>query len=130
MHSAGIKTVSSDRVSSHHRVFCLDGFHVQVLLRDSGGAVLQQLVLPVEPAGSLVLAVLPGGSGRQVAALPLGDVGLRAVNRLHVLPERAGVRVALGAARDFTHVRFLWEQIIFSLFIQQQFTTNIVLRQF
>lgn len=48
------------------------------------------------------------GPGVGVSALFLGHVGLGAVHRLDVLPQRAGVRVALGAAGDLAHVRFLW----------------------
>ena len=47
------------------------------------------------------------GPGVHVPALLLGDMRLRAVHRLHVFAEGAGVRVALGAAGDLTHVRFL-----------------------
>lgn len=64
------------------------------------------------PGPRLVLSVLSGGRGprrrrRQVPALLLGDVGLRAVDGLDVLPERAGVGVSLGAAGDLTDVGFL-----------------------
>lgn len=96
---------------SYHRVFCLDGFDLQVVLHTSGGAVIQYFVFPVGSLSwtRLILAVLPGWhwSGWQVAALLLGDVGLRAVHCLHVLPERAGIGVALGAPGDLTYVRFL-----------------------
>lgn len=84
---------------------------MQVVLRGSGGAGVGQFVIPMEPTALLVFTVLPGcrRSGRQVAALLLGDVGLWAVDRLHVLPEGAGVGVALGAAGDLADIRFLWE---------------------
>ena len=42
-----------------------------------------------------------------VPTLLLGDMSLRAVHSLHMFPERAGVCVALGAARDFAYIRFL-----------------------
>ena len=42
-----------------------------------------------------------------VALVPLVGVGLVPVHRLHVLPERGGVGVALGAAGHFARVRFL-----------------------
>lgn len=42
-----------------------------------------------------------------VSPLLLGDVCLRAVHGLHVLPEGAGVCVALCAARDLAHIWFL-----------------------
>lgn len=37
----------------------------------------------------------------------LGYMGLWAMNRFDVLPERAGVCVTLGAARDLTDIWFL-----------------------
>lgn len=97
------------RERSYHRAFSLDGFDVHVVLHASGGAAVWYLVLPSLSDPRLVLAVLPGRRRprRQVAALFLGDVGLRAVDRLHVLPERAGICVALGTTRDLTDVGFL-----------------------
>lgn len=83
---------------------------MEVLLCASGAAV-QYLVIPLDSlsAARLVLAVLlrRRRPRRQVAALFLGDVGLWAVDRLHVLPERAGIRVALRAAGNLTYVGFL-----------------------
>lgn len=84
---------------------------MQVVPHASGGAVVRDLVLRLDSLSGprLVLSVLPGcrRPGRQVAALLLGDVGFGAMDRLHVLPERAGVCVSLGAAGDLTYVRFL-----------------------
>lgn len=84
---------------------------MQVVLHASGGAVVGHFVFFLErvPPTHLILSVLPGGrrSRRQVAALLFGDMGLGSVNGFHVFPERAGVRVALGAAGDLTNVRFL-----------------------
>lgn len=42
-----------------------------------------------------------------VPTLLLGNMSLRAMHSLHVFPERAGVCVTLGAARDFAYIRFL-----------------------
>lgn len=42
-----------------------------------------------------------------VVALFLGDMSVWAVYRFHVLPERAGVRVAFGAAWDLADIGFL-----------------------
>ena len=68
-----------------------------------------QRQLPRGPAGAVAAGVarLHGGAGVRVAPLLLGDVGLGTVHGLHVLAQGAGVRVALGAARDFADVRFL-----------------------
>lgn len=42
-----------------------------------------------------------------VPTLLFGDMSLRAMHSLHVFPERAGVCVTLGTARDFAYIRFL-----------------------
>lgn len=42
-----------------------------------------------------------------ISPLLLGDVCLRAMHGLDVFPERAGVCVALRAARDLANIRFL-----------------------
>lgn len=96
---------------SYHRVFCLDRFDVQVVLRASGGAIVQYFVAPL---GSLfipclVLPILSGSRwpGHKVTALFLGDVGLRSMDCLDVLPERTGICVALCAARDLAYIGFL-----------------------
>lgn len=88
---------------------------MQEVLRASGGAAVGSLVrLYSVSVIHLVLSVLRGRRrrrrrpGGQVAALLLGDVGFWAVDGLDVLPEGAGIRVALGAARDLTYIRFLW----------------------
>lgn len=39
--------------------------------------------------------------------MPLGHVGIRTVYCLDMFPERAGICVAFGAAREFTHVGLL-----------------------
>lgn len=84
---------------------------MQVVLRSSGGAAIQHLI-PPEPlsAPRIVLAVVPGPRRprHQVAALLLGDVRLRAVDRLDVLSQGAGIRVALGTSGDLANVRLLW----------------------
>lgn len=96
---------------SYHRVFHLDGLDVQVVLCSSGGAALHHFVVPLEPLSVplVILAVVPGpwGPRQEVATLLLGDVRLWAVDRLHVLSERAWVRVALCTAGDLANVRFL-----------------------
>ena len=69
--------------------------------------VTAQGQLPWRPALT-VAPWFPGrGSWVGVAALLLGDMRLRPVHSLNVLPQGAGVGVALGAAWDLTHVRFL-----------------------
>lgn len=102
---------------SYHRIFRLDGFDMQVVLHASGRAVVWYLVIPLDSVSvpRLVLAVLlrRRRPRRQVAALLLGDVGLRAVHRLDMLSERAGVCVALRAAGDLTYVGFLQIQKIY-----------------
>lgn len=96
---------------SYHRVFRLDRFDVQVVLHASGRAVQRGLLVPLHPASvpCLVLAILlwRRRPRQQVAALFFGDMGLWAVHRLDVLPEGAGVGVALRAAGDLTDVGFL-----------------------
>lgn len=96
---------------SYHRVFHLDGLYVQVVLCRSGGAAVQHFVIPLEPVSVplVILAVVPGPRGprQEVATLLLGDVRLRAVDRLHVLSERAWICVALCTTRDLANVRFL-----------------------
>lgn len=42
-----------------------------------------------------------------VPTLLLGNMSLRAMHSLHMFPERAGVCVTLGAARDFAYIWFL-----------------------
>lgn len=42
-----------------------------------------------------------------VPAVPLRHVGIRAVHCLDMFPERAGICVAFGAARELTHVGLL-----------------------
>lgn len=99
------------RIVSYHGVFRLDRFDMQVVLHTSGGAVLRGLLFPLHPASvpRLILAILLWcrRPRQQVASLLFGDVGLRAVHRLDVLPEGAGICVALRAARDLTDIGFL-----------------------
>ena len=84
---------------------------MQVVLRSSRGAALHHLV-PLEPFStpSIVLTVVPRPRRprHEVAALLLGDVRLRAVDRLDVLSEGARIRVALCTSGDLADVRFLW----------------------
>ena len=39
--------------------------------------------------------------------MPLGHVGIRTVYCLDMFPERAGICVAFGAARELTHIGLL-----------------------
>lgn len=39
--------------------------------------------------------------------MPLGHVGVRTMHCLDMFPERAGIGVAFGAARELTHIRLL-----------------------
>lgn len=104
--------VSDGESESYHGVFSLDRFDLQIVVHSSARAVGFQFVLRHAChlfIARLVLAVFFGRvrSRGQVAALFLGDVGLGPVDGLHVFAQRAGVRVALGAAGDLTHVGFL-----------------------
>lgn len=60
-------------------------------------------------AAVLAFAAASSGVGARVvvALVLLGGVEVRAVHRLHVLPQGRRVGVALGAARGLAHVRFL-----------------------
>lgn len=39
--------------------------------------------------------------------MPLGHVGVGTMHCLDMFPERAGIGVAFGAARELTHIRLL-----------------------
>lgn len=102
-------------LGSYHRVLCLYRFDLQAVLHASGGAVAFQLVFQASCTllgTGLILPILTGGmgAGGQIVALLLGDMCFGAMDGLHVLPERTGVCVALGASGDLTHVRFLYRQ--------------------
>lgn len=97
---------------SYHRVLRLNGLDLQAVLYSSRCAVGLCFALQASPALlgiRLVLSIPFGrlGSWGHVSPLLFGDVGLGAVDGLHMLPERAGVCVALGTARDLAHIRFL-----------------------
>lgn len=103
--------------SSHHGLLSLDGLDLQTLVLLGGSVVVVVPLIRVAAtqahlawrASLAIGAMLPRlrRRPRVVATLLLGDVRLGTVHCLHVLPQGAGVRVALGAARDFAHVRFL-----------------------
>lgn len=85
---------------------------MQTVLHSSRGAVGLNLAVHASRTELGIRLVLPVAFGRLqsrrcVASLFLGDVGFRAMDRLDMLPERAGVRVALGTTRDLTYVGFL-----------------------
>lgn len=42
-----------------------------------------------------------------VSSVALGHMGIRTVHGLDMFPERAGICVAFGAARELTHIRLL-----------------------
>lgn len=93
----------------------LDGFDVQAVLRGLAGAAgLGALLgaLAARLSAGLRVPVLLEQQGAEVhvVALLLGHVSVGAVHGFHVLPERAGVRVALGAAWDLADVGFLGEK--------------------
>lgn len=44
---------------------------------------------------------------RAVPSVPLGHVGVGTMHCLDMFPERAGISVAFGAARELTHIRLL-----------------------
>lgn len=97
---------------SYHRVLGLYRLDLQIVLHSSSCAVGFEFLLrrsARQLSSRLVLSVFLGrmGSRRQVTALFLGDVSFGAVDGFDVFPERAGIGVALGAARDLTHVGFL-----------------------
>ena len=97
--------------SAYPGALCLDGLDVQAVLHGLASAAGLGVVLGA-PAGlgaGLAVPILPeqGGAELHIVALLLGDVSVRAVHRLHVLPEGAGVRVPLGAAWDLADVGFL-----------------------
>ena len=89
----------------------LDGLDVQAVLHGLASAAGLGVVLGA-PAGlgtGLAVPILPEQRGAEVhiVALFLGDVSVWAMDRLHVLPEGAGVRVPLGAAWNLADVGFL-----------------------
>ena len=90
----------------------LDGFDVQAVFHGLAGAAGLGTLLRASAPGlgtGLVVPVLLEQRGAEVhvVTLLLGDVSVWAVYRLHMLPERAGVRVSLGAAWDLADVGFL-----------------------
>lgn len=119
---------------SYHRVFHLDGLDVQVVLCSSGGAALQHFVVPLEPFSVplVILAVVPGpwGPRQEVATLLLGDVRLWAVDRLHVLSERAWIRVALCTSGDLANVWFLLMKHLRNLLMIQLKSSDLHLAAF
>lgn len=90
----------------------LDGLDVHAVLHSLAGAAgLGTLLgaLATRLSAGLIVPILleQGGAEVHVIALLLGDMGIWAVDRFHMLPERAGVRVSLGAAWDLANVGFL-----------------------
>lgn len=101
--------------SAYPGALSLDGFEVQAVLHGLAGAAGLSALLRALAArlrAGLVVPVLLEHRGTQVhvVALLLGDVSIWAVHGFHVLPERAGVCVTLGAARDLADVGFLEEK--------------------
>ena len=96
---------------AYHGALRLDGLDVQAVLHGLASAAGLGVVLGA-PAGlgtGLAVPILPEQRGAEVhiVALFLGDVSVWAMDRLHVLPEGAGVRVPLGAAWNLADVGFL-----------------------
>lgn len=96
---------------AYPRALRLDGLDVQAVLHGLASAAGLGIVFGA-PAGlgaGLAVPILPeqGGTEVHIVALLLGDVSVWAVDCLHVLPERAGVRVPLGAAWNLANVGFL-----------------------
>lgn len=105
-------------VRTYHRVLCLDGFDLEAVVHPSGGTVGLNLALHTFCTMLEIRLILPIAFGwlrsrRRVASLFLGDVGFGSVDCLHMLPERAGVRVTLCTARDLTHIWFLQKKAKF-----------------
>jgi len=99
-------------INPYHGVLRLNGRELQTVLHASGGTVALCPAVQASAAKLAVCLIFSGplrrlGSGWGIAPLLLGDVGFWSVHCLHMLPERAGVGVALGAAGDLAHVRFL-----------------------
>lgn len=103
------------RSNTHRRSLCLDGQDLNLVPASSGGAVgLRPAIRASWTMSGIHLCPTVTLWWRQprwcVATLLLGDVGVGAVDCLHVLPQGTRVGVALGAARDLTDVRFLWRR--------------------
>lgn len=91
---------------------------MQAVFCSSRGAVGLSLAVHASRTVLGIRLILPIAFGwlqsrRNVASLFLGDVGFWSMHCLNVLSERTGVRVALGTARDFTHVWFLPREIFY-----------------
>lgn len=95
--SAGQSRVCRQRAVrlSHHSTF----WHSQSTLLPDGASVPLPLGLHCGKGGC-------AGQGA-VASVPLGHVGVRTMYCLDVFPERAGVGVAFGAARELAHIGLL-----------------------
>lgn len=101
-----------DGASAYPGALSLDGFDVQAVLHGLAGAAGLRAILGAPAAGlgaGLTVPVLLEQRSPEVhvVALLLGDVSIGAVHSFHVFPERAGVRVSLGAAWDLADVGFL-----------------------
>lgn len=100
---------------TYHGLLCLDCFHLEAFF-PLWGSVAEVLLLPKGslslPAGRPGLWMAAGiawwgGPRMYVPTLLFGDMSLWAMHCLHVFPEGTRVCVALRAAWDFTHIRFL-----------------------
>lgn len=87
----------------------LDGSDMQAVLHGLAGAAGLGALWAARLGAGLTVPILfeQRCAEVHVVALLLGDVGIWAVDRFHVLPERAGVCVSLGAAWDLADVGFL-----------------------
>lgn len=109
-------TTFSYVTETHHRILCLDRLDLQAVFHSSRGTVGIHLAVQASQTVFGICLILPIAfrglqSRRNITSLFLGDVGFWSVDCLNMLPERTGVRVTLGTAWDFTHVRFLPRRI-------------------
>lgn len=98
--------------SAYPRVLSLDSFDVQAVLHGLAGAagfssLLRALATRLSVGLIVPILLEQWGPKVHVIALLLGDMSIWAMHRFHVLPERAGVCVSLGAAWDLADIGFL-----------------------
>lgn len=91
---------------------CLDSFDVQAVLHCLITATGLRVLLRAPATRFSACLTVPillehRCAEMHIVALLLGDMSIRAMDRFHMLPERAGVCVAFGAAWDLADVRFL-----------------------
>lgn len=97
---------------SYPGALCLDGFDMPAILHSVAGAAGLHTVLRSPATGLATGLIVPilleqWRTEVHIIALLLSDMGVWSMDRLHMLAERAGVCVPLGAARDLADVGFL-----------------------